>query len=192
LDHQYDERDHEQDVNKSAQGVRGNNSEQPQHEKNYKDCPKHFTPPDDSFTSTITQPLTPRYVCGLFAPRLTALINELDTNADRHQRRCATAEPATASRTARANLHCVSLSSERTGSRGQGIRHHRRRFVRARIKHCSGSKESEMLLAILLIVLIFGFGYGGYRMGPGWGYYGGGGLSLILTIVLILILLRVI
>jgi hypothetical protein len=41
LDHEHDERDHEQYVYKSAEGVRSNNPEQPQHKKNYKDCPKH-------------------------------------------------------------------------------------------------------------------------------------------------------
>jgi hypothetical protein len=71
LDYQHDERKDEQDMNESAQGVRRNNPKQPQHEKDYKDCPKHRMPPDDSFPSTITHPLTPPTVCGLFVAEST-------------------------------------------------------------------------------------------------------------------------
>jgi hypothetical protein len=65
LDDQHYERDHEKDVNESAECVRRDNTKQPQHEKDYKNGPKHRSPPGDS--SSTTQALTPDRVRGLFA-----------------------------------------------------------------------------------------------------------------------------
>ena len=41
IDHQHHDREDQQDVNEPTQGVRTNQAEQPEHEQNYEDCPKH-------------------------------------------------------------------------------------------------------------------------------------------------------
>jgi hypothetical protein len=45
VDDQNHDRQHKQDVNESSQCVRTNQSEQPQHQKNHENCPKHKIPP---------------------------------------------------------------------------------------------------------------------------------------------------
>jgi hypothetical protein len=45
IDHQHHDREDQQDVNEPTQGVRTNQAEQPEHEQNYEDCPKHFKVP---------------------------------------------------------------------------------------------------------------------------------------------------
>jgi hypothetical protein len=45
VDHQDHDREDQQDVNEPTQSVRTNQAEQPEHEQNYEDCPKHFKVP---------------------------------------------------------------------------------------------------------------------------------------------------
>jgi hypothetical protein len=44
LDQQYHDRDYQKNVNEPAQGVRTNESEQPQNQENHKNRPKHKSP----------------------------------------------------------------------------------------------------------------------------------------------------
>jgi hypothetical protein len=55
-------------VDESSQRVRRNNSQQPQNEKDDKNCPKHRSPPRE-FISAHKDALTPRSKCRLFASR---------------------------------------------------------------------------------------------------------------------------
>ena len=44
-DQQYDHGDDQENVDEAAQRIGADNSKQPQHQKNYKDCPKHVISP---------------------------------------------------------------------------------------------------------------------------------------------------
>jgi hypothetical protein len=44
LDNQHNQRNYEQDMDESAQGVGADQSEQPEHEQDHKYCPKHKIP----------------------------------------------------------------------------------------------------------------------------------------------------
>jgi len=140
LDHQHDERDYEQDVNESAQGIRRNNSQQPQHEQDYKNCPEHCTPPDVCFQNNAsisnTQPLTPPCSHGLFAAHISCVGLSRYSGDRKHQ--CETL--------ARCNRHVVPCISKPrmsnsiarfalrpTSSRRSEIWHHSSRLMRPRI-----------------------------------------------------------
>jgi hypothetical protein len=44
LNHQHHQSNHKQNVDETAQRIRGNQPQHPQNEKNHKDCPKHRSP----------------------------------------------------------------------------------------------------------------------------------------------------